>query len=958
MPRGCPSDEVLAQLVDGILPPRESEPAQLHLDACAECRRFVAAVIWVRVESGVKASSSAPTLERSGPTLPLGLAEPGGGLERGAAVGRYLILDRLGEGAMGVVYAAYDPELDRRVALKCLHPRAADGSPLQHERLAREAKALGRLNHPNVVSVYDVVRVLDETFIAMELVQGGTLAEWSQGSPHPLEATLALYRMAGRGLAAAHRAGLVHRDFKPHNVLVTAEGVARVADFGLVSALPEERPVPAVTFLERALPDALVTGSTDPGSLVGTPAFMAPEQLFGLGATPRSDQFSFCVSLWGAVFGKAPFAGTSLRELREAVQVAPVPPALPPVPRSVRAALLRGLSAKPADRFGSMEALLEALKPSQRTAWARFGIVAMVPLVLGLSLWGGQRQRLAQCAAPDAALAQAWSPGVRAEVEGKFLATGVPFARQSFERVCATFDNFVRGWTDLNSSACAAFKVHRSESSVLYGARTKCLERKRDGLAALTRVFAAADRDIVENAVRASSMLDSPGDCASAEQVLANVDFRAAPDSPQRRKLRASLDDAWAFARAFQPARALPLLLSVKEGIRAADEPSFLAEALLLEGTVRGRLSQPESTGPLKESIWLSQSHHLDAWGFKSALELAGSLSYNHAPESALWTDYAEAAAAHLPRHGSAELALELQRTRLARSAENAVEARRHLALASERLTALHRDGTAQELELLDLKASTEDHFGRGGDGAETRKRVLELAEKLYGADHPETARALMELAPSLRRDPARQIEYLERALPIFESTYGGQSLLVAVALDRLGQALHAGGRNEEAVTASEKSVAVFSATHAREAGFAFSLGNLGDLYLSLGRLAEAQRAFERDAETLAQVFGDGDYRRSKPLERLARIALEQKQPLEALRLGQRALDVWKSGPRSARPGFLPQLYLDLAEAAWRAPAQKRSAVGYARSALSEAEKLKDSTGREAAAAWLAGHGS
>ncbi|HZN95396.1 MAG TPA: serine/threonine-protein kinase, partial [Myxococcales bacterium] len=219
-------------------------------------------------------------------------------LPRGATIGRYLILRRLGEGGMGVVYAAFDPELDRKIALKVLRParRAVAGSVAQ-ARLLREAQAMARISHPNVVAVHDVGAHGDEVFVAMELVEGGTLTDWVEEKPRKLDELLRTFMEAGRGLAAAHSAGLVHRDFKPENVLVGKDGRVRVTDFGL-ARVDEEGPLGA----GKRTPSTLSSPAlTQEGAIVGTPLFMSPEQAQGRIPDIRSDQYGFCASLYWAI---------------------------------------------------------------------------------------------------------------------------------------------------------------------------------------------------------------------------------------------------------------------------------------------------------------------------------------------------------------------------------------------------------------------------------------------------------------------------------------------------------------------------------------------------------------------------------------------------------------------------------------------------------------------------------
>ncbi|HVY45714.1 MAG TPA: serine/threonine-protein kinase, partial [Minicystis sp.] len=271
-------------------------------------------------------------------------------------VGQFEITGRLGEGGLGVVYEAYDARLDRRVALKVVRPGAA----AFRARLLREAQALARVAHPNVVAVHEVGDVGDELFIAMELVRGETLRAWLARAERSWRDVLAMFVEAGRGLAAAHAAGLVHRDFKPDNVLVGVDGRPRVVDFGIARAADAagEEPAPG----RARAPGLLDTALTAPHLLLGTPAFMSPEQFEGREVDARTDQFSFAVALYAALFRAPPFEGDDVPAIRASVVTGAVRPPRPgDVPEEVVAAVLRALSRSPAARFATMDAFLEEL---------------------------------------------------------------------------------------------------------------------------------------------------------------------------------------------------------------------------------------------------------------------------------------------------------------------------------------------------------------------------------------------------------------------------------------------------------------------------------------------------------------------------------------------------------------------------------------------------------------------
>jgi formylglycine-generating enzyme required for sulfatase activity len=325
----------------------------------------------------------------------VGSAAPAPPLNAGARLGRYLIIERVGSGAMGVVYGAYDPELDRKVALKLLKGDHAGQDETARARLVREAKAMARLSHPNVIAVHDVGVFDGQVFLAMEFLGGGTLRSWLAARRRGWRELLAVFAAAGRGLMAAHAAGLVHRDFKPENVLLDREGRPRVVDFGLAreakdgagDGAPAPAPVPVAAATSGTRLDTL----TRTGALLGTPAYMAPEQFMGEPTDERTDQFSFCVALYEALYGERPFTSESVFRLLHDVaegRLLPVPDDRE-VPAWIRRAVLRGLKSDPAQRWPSMASLIAALEDDpavRRRAWllAGAGLAALVAVALGL----------------------------------------------------------------------------------------------------------------------------------------------------------------------------------------------------------------------------------------------------------------------------------------------------------------------------------------------------------------------------------------------------------------------------------------------------------------------------------------------------------------------------------------------------------------------------------------------
>jgi eukaryotic-like serine/threonine-protein kinase len=360
-PVGCPDENVLARLGGEDLEESCRVQTLAHLDECEICRRVVAALmLTTRPPSG---SAPAP-------------------LEPGTLVGRYQVGEPLGAGGMGIVYAAWDTRLARPVALKVIHPGNLDGIGEAHarSRVLREAQAMARLSHPNVVGVFDMGEQGERVWMALELSDGTTLGGWCQQQPRSLQELLGVYLEAGRGLAAAHAAGIVHRDFKPQNVLVDRSGRVRVGDFGLAGGGWAEAPAASAPGGEHAQPLNL----TRTGRWMGTPRYMAPEQFEGR-SDARSDQFAYCVALYEAVAGKPPFGSQSVPELTEALRTCELGPRPRKIPSWLWRVLCRGLSLRPEGRYPDMPALLAALEHPfrrrtllRRAAWAAPALVVLL----------------------------------------------------------------------------------------------------------------------------------------------------------------------------------------------------------------------------------------------------------------------------------------------------------------------------------------------------------------------------------------------------------------------------------------------------------------------------------------------------------------------------------------------------------------------------------------------------
>lgn len=385
----CPGEEDIAAFIRGFLDPPRTRSLETHVAHCSACRQLLSALAHA---AGMDSRLAAHSLS---PTLPL---DPGASeteLPIGARFGRYVVLDWIGAGGMGAVYSAYDPELNRKVALKVLSNAGAspgDRAPI-HDLLLREAQAMAQLAHPNVVTVFDVGSVDDRVFIAMELVEGMTLAQWLAAARRERGEIIATFLAAGNGLAAAHAAGLIHRDFKPDNVLIGNDGRVRVTDFGLA------RRAPRVMF-DATRPGAPELGrgsNTTQTGLVGTLAYMAPEQFFRRSVDARADQFSFAVALYEALCGERPFAPWLSTGEQATSHHAVTASRLGGVPVGVRQVLLRALSTEPDERYASMNELLVALAPRSRRG-RMLGVGALLVMAAAVTSAGAYALHLRHAA--------------------------------------------------------------------------------------------------------------------------------------------------------------------------------------------------------------------------------------------------------------------------------------------------------------------------------------------------------------------------------------------------------------------------------------------------------------------------------------------------------------------------------------------------------------------------------
>ncbi len=820
-----------------------------HIDRCGTCREQVSKL--VKMVDVAQASTHA----RRGPER----------LESGDAVGRYVVIETLGVGGMGAVYLARDPKLDRPVALKVLHPRVHARNTELQERLQREAQLMARLNHPHVAAVHDVGSDHDRTFVVMEYLPGGTLRRWLIATHHWRE-ILAVFLDAGRGLAAAHAAGIVHRDFKPENVLFGHDNRVVVTDLGLAQhgALHAS----ASPTLDDRLPSLDAPRVSAPMHASGTPRYMGPEQLRLSPVDARVDQFSFCVALAEALFGCHPYGVGGDKSIAAAIREGRLRPfpVSPRVPRSIRRALVRGLAPDPGDRYPTMEDLLAAISRPTGLArpWVKSLLWAVTALVLlALGAWRtnafGREDPNARCQQGSERFADVWNAKLSERLREAASATSLPLAEDAYKTASETFDEYGRAWVAAYHEACEATHVHGVQSQRVLELRIECLEQRSGELDAVIRaISASSDPAHFTSVVDAASGLSDVRECAQAERQLIAT---ALSSDPEKRQAVTTTRDL------LNEARALLLLGEPREGLTAALEATDLAQPLddvLLLAAAHFTLAR------LQESVADEQaSANYELAAAKAQLgsdDLLVAKSWlglmRLATRSADYTganDFAERADFALVRVGTdADMfgRLAKQRGDLASATGEFGEAQEHFERALQLWDGEDLRDRARAMEALGGLVDNALQRGLLRDAHAYLDRALSLSEAAYGPSHPTYAALRSKLGNVLHRqgDSAEAIEHHRAALTILQSCFGSNHPRVALAHENLAVTLDAIGRFEAAQQHYEAALEILRSAHGPDHPLVgAALQNLAGIYLESGSYDRAQALYSQALQILTE---------------------------------------------------------------------------------------------------------
>ena len=809
----------------------------------------------------------------------------------GLKLGRFVLLEPVGAGSMGFVFSAYDPELDRKVAIKLLRtdttqeegarllaestidswtwgteqPGTQDGPDAyaldsRQQRLLREARAMAQLNHPNVVTVYEVGTHGRDVFIAMQFIQGLTLRDWIAKTCPGWKEILGVYRQAGAGLAEAHRQGMIHRDFKPDNVMIDEKGCAYVLDFGLVrssEAMARKDLQQAVRNLEPEV------SGTATGSALGTPAYMSPEQLHGRSVDARSDQFSFCVSLYEALCRQRPFNGSSIEELGASMErgVAQTPRS-GPAPAWVWQAVHRGLHAQPEQRWPTMDDLLERIARDPRAGRKAMFRVAAVLMALGLAivimLHFFEVDRPPDCSLAAERLEGSWDAGIRNRGREAFAVSKKPYAQASWKHVEASIDQYANAWVQAQQEVCEATYVFHKQSETLLDLRMACLDQRLAALHTLGKLLVEADSETIERAADMVGRLPGLAICSNTTDLLAPTPLPAKQE--YREEIQRARKQLAIFAvsiRRGEHDKVLEQLNIMEKRAREMGYQPILAEILLAKSRLLFELQEMEKS---EETCWdalvasLAGNHrHLITMTLVEMVRVEGSI-YGKAKA------YAFSSLAHARIQGThADRELDLKRIQYLVDALlfhlDPVDALHIIEPARERFERHYGARSLANADFLAAHAQTLFYMDQLTESLDLYDEALSIYEEKLGATHPHLIAHYLEIAEARNRnaDPQGAREAMKAAQEALETLSSASDQMRIRFLAAWGEVYSCLGKTGEAIDAFKQALSLAEKQTSAEWLRAFTYLRYGEHQLRHQNLEDAfvlgqksMRAYER----------------------------------------------------------------------------------------------------------------
>ena len=859
----CPDPNTLGAYLDDTLSEEKKRFVDNHIEMCQECRLAiqVGKRDQQKHEDLVLSQTPDNTLDQlCNKLIPFSQFSPG------KTIGRYITVKPLGLGGMSEVYSAYDPELDRRIALKLMRTDVYADSRIESNvtRLMKEAKAMAQLSHPNVISVYDVIKVDGQVVIAMEYISGGTLRSWLQAEPRSWQEIVDKFVLAGQGLAAAHAAKLVHRDFKPANVLVENDGQVCVTDFGLVRGLDQEEDLKPTKF--PAFNIRWDESLTNTGAYIGTPAYMSPEQLLGEKSDTRSDQFCFCVALFASLYGQRPFSGESPEELKESVLSGEIVPidSTKEVPAWLYDIVKKGLEVKPEDRYPSMEELLGKLRYNPEEAERkrralrnrRLGLITVILLaaILPVGVWYGMRYKAAQlCKSAEQEFVGVWDEAIKQSIKKAFLATEKPYAQGTWERVERKFDRYRDDWLLMRSDVCEAKHIHGTQSEELFDLRMSCLKNRKQELEAMLFVFVEADPKVVEKAVLASSSLTNVDICADEKALHAPYPPPKTKEAKNKvASIRERLTEVEALYKTGKYQKGLELVRTLDRPAKAVGYKPVIAEVLLWTGR------HLQETGDYKGSEnTLQAAAHAAAKSKNSLLVaevlalLVGVIGYRQARHEE-GINLGRSAELMLDVAGGDEETQTFLFNRLGivfynkGEYDKALQYHRKALAIDEKTFGTADPRIADSLNNIGVILLQQGEYDKA---LEFLRKALAISKKALGSEHPRLADYFnnLGLVFEAKKEYDNAIEHYRKALAIDKKVLGPEHPFLAHSWNNIGLVLIEQGKYDKALEFLRKALAlrekVLGSEHPLSAS---SLSGIGYAYLNHGRPQQAIGPLER----------------------------------------------------------------------------------------------------------------
>ena len=686
-------------------------------------------------------------------------------------LGPFELRKELGRGGMGIVYGAHDTRLQRQVAVKVLRE---DLSGDDRDAILREARSLAQLSHPHVVEVFATGVDHGQAWVAMELVEGGTLSDWAARQPDDparrQSAALAMVRDMGRGLAAAHARGIVHRDIKPGNVLVGKDGRLRIVDFGLARN-PVDSQATDPTGRGLRIRGDMGSNSTLTDAVVGTPRYMAPEQHEGRRCTPASDQYAWALTAWELLVGKFPFAGGTIFALHEAkARGRPAVPRSTPVSGRILRVLARALDPDPQRRFGSMRAAVQALSPPSRgrsVAWlGAAGVVGVAALA-----WPSAEAGPPGCDRSTSVerMEAVWDPARRERVHDAVRRARLEYAPATTAAIDGALDSFGQRWVDEHVAACRATWQERTARAEDLDARSACLRRQLTVVDRFAGRLEGDDVGVFEHVVTAVGKLPDPSLCAETSSTAPAVRSEELSDRLAAAKAAQMVGDV---------ALAMELATSIAEQARIEDDAVAQSEALeVVAGLAYAQRDTAVAVEAAAEGYALAMASDDTRRAAVHARYAAMAAADAHqAEEAQRWLRHLEATHGRYTPTALEQAAAERTAAQVAWSLSDFETAQRHSARALE-LSADDESARARtfRVAVLGQMATIVAALGRTDEAETLGEQVLAQLEEIYGPDHPRVAGRYHELAiEAIKRGQAElAAQRFGRAHEIFAATHG-----------------------------------------------------------------------------------------------------------------------------------------------------------------------------------------